>query len=352
MTISHALYHRFQRSRSLRTHVIRSLPVLVLMPHSGCNCRCIMCDIWKDNGRKQQLKEEEIAGLLVSLRRLGTQQVLLSGGEALLHPGFFSICSFLKKEGIRVTLLTAGLSLEKYAASLVECVDDIIVSLDGDAALHNEIRNIPDAFEKMAAGIQALRAIQPAYRVSGRSVIHRVNFRRWPQILEAARQLQLDQISFLPADISSHAFNREVLWTDQRQQELLPAPDEMRELKEVLDQLIREYSADFACGFIAESPEKLRKIFTYYAALHGWNPFPDKKCNAPWVSAVLEADGQLRPCFFHEAMGNIREQGLEDLLNSDEAIAFRKNLDIMEDPVCKKCVCYLHLSPGTRLNKK
>ena len=23
------------------------LPILVLEPHSRCNCRCVMCDIWK-----------------------------------------------------------------------------------------------------------------------------------------------------------------------------------------------------------------------------------------------------------------------------------------------------------------
>src|SRR5580658_8413997 len=30
-----------------RDHVIRELPVLVILPHSRCNCRCVMCDIWQ-----------------------------------------------------------------------------------------------------------------------------------------------------------------------------------------------------------------------------------------------------------------------------------------------------------------
>ncbi|MEO5998836.1 MAG: SPASM domain-containing protein [Chitinophagaceae bacterium] len=34
------------------------------------------------------------------------------------------------------------------------------------------------------------------------------------------------------------------------------------------------------------------------------DPFPFKKCNAPWVSTVIEADGTVTPCFFHEAIRN------------------------------------------------
>ena len=114
--------------------------------------------------------------------------------------------------------------------------------------------------------------------------------------------------------------------------------------------IIEKYAADFDSGFIAESPEKLRKIYSYYAAFYGLNSFPYKKCNAPWVSTVVEADGTVRPCFFHAPLGNIREQSLENILNSDESIQFRKELDMNKDSTCIKCVCYLNLSPGRKLN--
>ena len=47
-----------------------------------------------------------------------------------------------------------------------------------------------------------------------------------------------------------------------------------------------------------------------------YNEFPYKKCNAPWVSTVMEADGTVRPCFFHEAYGNIKSGTLESIINS------------------------------------
>jgi len=345
---SQSPYKTFKRYRSLQTHKISAMPVVILMPHSACNCRCVMCDIWKDNKNLKQLNEDDIKDLLISLKKLGTQQVLMSGGEALLNPNFFRFCELLQKQNIKVSLLSTGLTLKKNAEQLTQWVNDIIVSLDGNEETHNTIRNIPGAWQKLKEGVQEIKSQKPTFKITGRTVIHRLNFLDWHDIIESAKEIGLDQISFLPADVSSHAFNREVLWSDQRQQEILISEDQLGELKRVIENIIEKYISGPGRQFIAESPEKLRKIYGYYAAFYGLNPFPYKKCNAPWVSAVVEADGTVRPCFFHPAMGNIRDRSLESIINSNESIRFRKELDINTDSTCVKCVCYLHLSPGTK----
>ena len=33
--------------------VITQLPILILYPHSRCNCRCVMCDIWKTSESRE-----------------------------------------------------------------------------------------------------------------------------------------------------------------------------------------------------------------------------------------------------------------------------------------------------------
>src|ERR1700744_4096257 len=103
-----SLYHTYQRYRTLKTGVITALPVVILMPHSACNCRCVMCDIWKDNKNLKQLTESDIEGLLDSLEKFNTHQVVMSGGEALLNSNFFRLCEILKSRGIKVSLLTTG----------------------------------------------------------------------------------------------------------------------------------------------------------------------------------------------------------------------------------------------------
>jgi radical SAM protein with 4Fe4S-binding SPASM domain len=306
-----------------------------------------MCDIWKGNSNLKQLTSDDIEALMTTLKKLGTQQVLMSGGEALLNPNFFRLCEILKQEKIKITLLSTGLTLKKNAESLVRWVDDIILSLDGDEATHDRIRNIPGAFGKMSEGIQAIRALKPDFKITCRTVIHRLNYTVWPQIINSAKILGFDQISFLPADVSSHAFNRQQAWDEPRQHEILLSEEDIDALQMMIGNLLVAYNTEFENRFIAEGPEKIRNIYFYYAAYYKRNDFPFKKCNAPWVSTVVEADGTVRPCFFHEAYGNIKaESSLDKIINCETAIDFRKNLDIARNETCVKCVCYLNLSPG------
>ncbi|HKZ66196.1 MAG TPA: radical SAM protein, partial [Chitinophagaceae bacterium] len=295
------------------------------------------------------LTENDIKDLLVSFKKLGTQQVLMSGGEALLNPNFFRFCEILRTQNIKISLLSTGLTLKKNAELLVRWVNDIIVSLDGNEETHNLIRNIPNAYQMLKEGVQHIKSINPDFKITARTVIHRLNFRHWPEIIDSAKEIGLNQVSFLPADVSSHAFNREVLWSEQRQHEIVPDEKDLEEFKYITETIVATYATDFTHHFIAENPEKLWKIYSYYAAFHGLNPFPYKKCNAPWVSAVIEADGTVRPCFFHAPLGNIRKTSLEKILNNEGSIRFRKELNMDRDSICIKCVCYLNLSPGTKL---
>lgn len=339
----------FKRYRSLQTHKLSTMPIVILMPHSACNCRCVMCDIWKGNNNLNQLTENDVHQLLTTLKTLGTRQVVMSGGEALLNPSFFRLCEILKREKLKITLLSTGLTLKKNAPLLVKWVDEIIVSLDGDEETHDMIRNIPGAFNKMAEGIAIIKELKPDLKISCRTVIHRLNYTVWPKIIDSAKSLGLDQASFLPADVSSHAFNRQQAWDEPRQHEILLSEKEIGELNQIMNDLFTNYKTDFDNRFIAESQDKIRNIYHYYAAYYDQNPFPYKKCNAPWVSTVVEADGTVRPCFFHEAYGNIKTCSLNEVINSDAAINFRKELDIEKNETCKKCVCFLNLKPGTAL---
>ncbi|HZZ76593.1 MAG TPA: radical SAM protein, partial [Puia sp.] len=147
-----SLYQTYNRFLTLQTDKISSLPIVILMPHSSCNCRCVMCDIWKGNHNLRQLRESDIRDLLHTFRKYQTRQVVMSGGEALLNPKFFNLCEILKDQKIKITLLSTGLTIQKHVELLVKWVDDIIVSLDGDELLHDTIRNIPGAFKKLKAG--------------------------------------------------------------------------------------------------------------------------------------------------------------------------------------------------------
>ncbi|MGB5287009.1 MAG: radical SAM protein [Ignavibacteriaceae bacterium] len=319
------------------------------MPHSRCNCRCVMCDIWKGNNNVQQLDESNVEKLLDSLKKLNTKWVVMSGGEALMHPNFFRLCDIIKTQKISISILSTGLLLNKYANEIITKTDEVIVSLDGSREVHDRIRNIPNAFDKLKEGVQELKKRNKKYRVTARCVIQRDNFRELANIVESSREIGLDQISFLTADVTTDAFNRPELWGEEKVGEVKLSRDEVEKFKEEIESLIQTHQSDFENKFIAESPEKMRRFYNYYAAFHGLCDFPQINCNAPWVSAVVEPEGTVRPCFFHAKVGNINANSLSEIINSEESIDFRKNLDVKTNTICKKCVCSLNLSPLVNL---
>ena len=163
-------------------------------------------------------------------------------------------------------------------------------------------------------------------RVSARCTVQRLNHDRLRDTVAAARAAGLDGISFLAADVSSEAFNRRGGWDAETSRAVALDDAELGALAEELAALEHEHASDFETGFIAESPSKLRaRIHGHFAALLGKGDFAPHSCNAPWVSTVIEADGTVRPCFFHAPLGNVREAGsLGAVLNSAAARAWRR----------------------------
>jgi MoaA/NifB/PqqE/SkfB family radical SAM enzyme len=256
-----------------------------------------------------------------------------------------ALAQMLRSENIRVTILTAGLLLESQAEMIAASVDDVIVSLDGPSAVHNRIRRVSNAYERMAAGVRMLRQARAGMMVRARCTVQKENHHSLRATIASARETGLDSISFLAADLTSDAFNRPQGWSQERQHKIALNSEEVEVLDLEIERLISQCGAELNSGFIVETPSKLRKIVHHFRAHLGQVPDVAPRCNAPWVSAVIEASGEVRPCFFHSPMGNIRTQSLPDILNGPEALRFRTNLDIAVDPICRRCVCSLYIPP-------
>jgi Fe-coproporphyrin III synthase len=307
------------------------LPILILQPHNRCNCRCVMCDIWKITGARE-ISAAELERHLADIERLGVEWTVFTGGEPLMHSDLFRLSAMLRARRIRTTILSSGLLLARHAASIVSGIDDVIVSLDGPPNIHDEIRGVPGAFQLLAEGVQAIHRLARDYPIAARCTVQARNARHLRATVQAARELGLRSLSFLAADVHSTAFNRPLEWPDGRKDAVAP---ELAILEREIESMIANYPAD---GFVLESPDKLRRIARHFRAPAA------PRCNAPWVSAVVEANGDVRPCFFHPAIGNTASHTLAEVLNSPRAIAFRENLDVATNPICRRCVCSLYVS--------
>ena len=323
-------------------HQIGTLPIVVIAPHNQCNCRCVMCDIWRIR-ESQQITPADLERQIASFRDLGVHWAVFTGGEPQLNPKLFTLAQMLRSEGIRVTLLTAGLLLESQAQEITSSIDDVIVSLDGPRDVHNHIRRVPDAFERIAAGVKALRRFQPDIDICARCTVQKENHRALCATVAAAREMGLNTISFLAADLTSSAFNRPEGWPQQRQERVALNTQEIEVLNVEIEEVIRNYKRESDSNFVVESPDKLRRIVHHFRAHLGLAEHVAPRCNAPWVSAVVEASGDVRPCFFHPAIGNTRQGTLQEIVNGPAALRFRATLDVATNPVCRSCVCSLHV---------
>jgi MoaA/NifB/PqqE/SkfB family radical SAM enzyme len=300
-----------------------------------------MCDIWKRE-TNEQIRAQDLERHSNSLKSLGVRQVVLTGGEPLLHNDLSALCNFFRDRQVHLTLLTTGLLLHKRAEEVATLFDDVILSLDGPPEIHNAIRRVSGAYNLIHKGVVAVRHFNPSLPITCRTTVQKANHRHLRQTVDTARALGLDSISFLAADLTSEAFNRPLIWPGEKQSEIGLNHKEVSALEEEIEQLILQCEVSINHKYIAESASKLRRIARHFREHLGQLTPQAPICNAPWVSAVVEVDGSVRPCFFHRTIGNITSSTLEEVINGERAQEFRQSLDMENDVICRRCVCSLN----------
>lgn len=324
----------------------RTLPIVILYVTAGCNLKCITCS-YRDV-LPGELSLDEINELAHRLNKLGLKHIVYSGGEPLLRRDFIEICSTFAEFGVKQSLLTNGLLLEKRAKEIYKFFSEIIVSIDGaNTETHNSIRGI-NSFDIILKGITTALSLPGIKDVSIRTVIQKSNFRQIKEMVSLAKTLGVKRISFLSADVMPGAFGRDDA-TALQDQNILLNENEIKEFRRVIQEMKEEFNTEFESGFISESPAKLIHLADYFEAHLGSSGFPKTTCNAPMVSAVITSTGEIQPCFFLPSYGNIRKDPVSELINCNSIKDTRKKLQNNELERCKTCVCTLTVNSKSAL---
>lgn len=336
--------------RNLLSDHLRTLPLLVVYLTDGCNSKCAMCDIWKSPRRNIDLAM--IEQLATSAQKLGTQMVLLSGGEAMQHPEWPRIAQIFRQAGLKVWLLTNGLLLRKQAADVIEHIDILTVSLDAATPdLYQKIRGV-DGLDVILEGMKMIS--EGGIPTSTRTTLMQINYQQMPLIIDTALESGAQSVSFLGVDtVNPFAFGPR-FEHDAEIPLQTPSPvdpfgglqeNDLPKFAAILDSLEETHAEHFADGRIAESPAKMRNLYNFFAAPYGKAEFQPPRCNAPHISTVVNVDGSLQPCYFLPTWGKLNDQPLEVALNSAEASALRQAYRQGERPECERCVCPLYRGP-------
>src|SRR4051812_15504948 len=81
-----------------------------------CDQPCTHCGSRAGVARARELTTQEAVEVAATLGAMGTQDVVLIGGEAYLHPGVFEVVRALKAAGVRPAMTTGGRAVTRAMA--------------------------------------------------------------------------------------------------------------------------------------------------------------------------------------------------------------------------------------------
>ena len=154
-----------------------------------CNLRCPHC--YMEAGRKaeDELTTEECLELIGEMKALGTEMLILTGGEPLLRKDIYEIARYASDQRIWVVMGTNGVLItDRVAEKMVACgVKGVGISIDSlDPAKHNSFRGGPDAWEYSVKALDICRA--HGLEVLVQTTIMDMNYAEVPRLIEFARE--------------------------------------------------------------------------------------------------------------------------------------------------------------------
>lgn len=173
---------------------ITRLPLFVSWAITNkCPYRCLYCSSWKKE--IQELKLEQIYEILDDLSRNGTRWISFTGGEPFLRKDIDKIIDKAIKNKIFVSVNSSGFGIRENKP-ILEKLNNLHLSLDGPAEIHNLIRGKTDAYERVIDA--ACCAKEVGLKMKFSTVISKLNLNAVDFLLKKAEEFNCSVI-FQPA---------------------------------------------------------------------------------------------------------------------------------------------------------
>lgn len=178
-----------------REQFANNLRVIQIHPSLQCNLACKHCYSSSAPVYKTHLAADDIIRFLQYAKGYGFEILSVSGGEPFMYPELEKLLSASHDMGNKnITVSNAMLLKSERAKRILNHLDLIAISIDGDEAAHDEMRNFNGAFEKMKEGVKVLHDNDVKF-----GFIHTVTETSWQKLLwlaefandNGARLLQL-----------------------------------------------------------------------------------------------------------------------------------------------------------------
>ncbi|MCP4650988.1 MAG: radical SAM protein [PVC group bacterium] len=323
-----------------------------------CNLRCKMCGQWGESGVtktmadalvKEELAFDELKKMIDDVS-VFKPSLTLFGGEPLLYSQCIPLIEYIKKNKMHCLMISNGSMLKNFAEKLVDAgLDELNLSLDGDQQLHDQIRGMPELFEKITSGLKLMNQYKKQKGknkplINLQCTITKYNYHHLEKLTEVAKEVGANSLTY---------------------HNLIFVGDDLLKKQEAYDQMLKCSSKEWE-GFVIEpeiDPEQLYKKIQYVLSkkydfnvdfypnlsLQGLKEYyqnpsylPSEypgRCLSPWVVSYVFPDGEVRPCLnCSYSFGNVKNSSFSRIWNNEDARLYRTTLKKNKIfPVCIRC---------------
>ena len=297
-----------------------------------CICRCRMCNIWQIPNSVSDLPLSTWTKLLSSPELCNLRELDITGGEPFLRSDLNELLNWIcraKPEQFpqlkTLAITTNGILTDRIleitsalAGPLRASGIDLVLACGMDAVgeLHDDIRQLKGAWDKLNSTLLGLKQVREKHAnliLGIKTTIIPANVQELERIASFAREHDLFTI-ISPCIITANRFGNVAL------------KEELKFSAADLQAISRFYAGPlFAWSIHRQSMLNSLKTGTV-----------KKPCSAGFNTVFVRHTGEVFPCpLLSDALGNVKDSRLEQLLANPLATRFRKKIGTF--PECKVC---------------
>ena len=358
----------------------RKHPRLVsLTLHGGCNLRCRMCSQWGDHGtspglfkpserpvkaagsssNEQSVTEPQpavgkryldinVLQRILDQLKLFRPELYIWGGEPTLHPDFGEFITAAKAANLVVTVNTNGVLLDKHAEAILDGgVDSLDVSLNGTAAVHDAIVQVPGTFQRVMKGLECFSGVKRRPLIKAEVTISEHNLEDVESLLEFIDStdtidMTLLQLGWFTNEAVGHAYGTRMrsdfdtpVWSWRGYADEA-APRRAEAVRDMISRI--RGSSRYRKPIIIHPDLRNEDVGRYFT--HHSETFGRHRCPAVYFQLEIRANGDAVVCADYPdyVLGNVLTQPIGQIWNGSRLKRLRRSLKTKGLlPICSQC---------------
>jgi len=316
----------------------------------ACNLRCQGCFQWGSVGwcrnEPREAMDRELDWKIIErlLADAGPRRpdVILTGGEPLLHSRFEALAALLKHHRCQTTVCTNGTLLDRYPG-LAETNPYLafLVSLDGPEAINDAVRG-RGGYRTVVENIRRIKRSRKPGWVGIQCTLRPENVGCLHAFCREMVDLGVDWILLNPfwffTEDEARAYQRVLegrfgVTPKDHRGFVMPGAIDAAVFREQFERIRAErWPIQISCYF--RDPEELIAYQGDPASL-----VRNRRCHKQWIRIDVTPEGDVAPCiqFPDLVAGSLNEQSALDIWNGPVYEKLRRSLREENLPVCSKC---------------